>query len=305
MTLRRDSLRVLGSLVFLSVSLTTSAQTSDTGAAPDMGKLLATGGVSEVEGAGGGGLTPWALITGYGSRDSYGANVHYTVLETQDYRLESPGVAFGVLDRGEISFAQQQFEGTDKALYGVRLRQNIVGLKLRVAGDAVYDQDRFLPQIALGAQFKQDQGIAGLERLGVRNVTDLGAKNDSGTDLYASATKLFLDQSILANLTLRWTKANEFGLLGFGGNLHDDYSLEPELSLAYLFTRNVAAGIEYRAKPHNLSIDDEHDAYDAFIAWFPNKHVSITLAYVDLGAIVNVFNPANQRGFYLSAQIGF
>lgn len=26
---------------------------------PDMGKLTATGGVSQVEGAGGGGLTPW------------------------------------------------------------------------------------------------------------------------------------------------------------------------------------------------------------------------------------------------------
>jgi hypothetical protein len=43
---------------------------------PDMGKLLATGGVSQVEGAGGGGLTPWALITGYGTRDSYGANAN-------------------------------------------------------------------------------------------------------------------------------------------------------------------------------------------------------------------------------------
>ena len=28
---------------------------------PDMGKLLATGGVIQVEGAGGGGITPWAL----------------------------------------------------------------------------------------------------------------------------------------------------------------------------------------------------------------------------------------------------
>ena len=37
---------------------------------PDMGKLTATGGVSQLEGAGGGGLTPWALITGYGTRDS-------------------------------------------------------------------------------------------------------------------------------------------------------------------------------------------------------------------------------------------
>jgi hypothetical protein len=30
----------------------------------DEGRLLATGGVSAVEGEGGGGLAPWALITG-------------------------------------------------------------------------------------------------------------------------------------------------------------------------------------------------------------------------------------------------
>lgn len=35
---------------------------------PDIGgKLLLTGGVTQIEGAGGGRLTPWALIGGYGS----------------------------------------------------------------------------------------------------------------------------------------------------------------------------------------------------------------------------------------------
>ena len=34
----------------------------------DAGKLLATGGVSQVEGAGGGGLANWASIGGYGYR---------------------------------------------------------------------------------------------------------------------------------------------------------------------------------------------------------------------------------------------
>jgi len=292
--------------IFLAVSCSsTFADESTAISGPDMGKLLATGGVSEVEGAGGGGLTPWALITGYGTKDSYGANLHYTFLETQDYRLTSHGVAFGLLDRGEVSVAQQDFVGTDKALYGVRLRQDIVGVKLRVLGDAVYDQDSFLPQIAVGAQFKHDQGISGLEGLGVHNATDLGAQDNSGTDFYVAATKLFLDESILANLTLRYTKANEFGLLGFGGNLNNDYRIEPEISLAYLFTRKIAAGVEYRAKPHNLSIDDERDAYDAFIAWFPTQNLSVTLAYVDLGTIVKPFNPTSQHGIYLSAQVGF
>ena len=64
--------------------------------AQDMGKLLATGGVSQVEGAGGGGITPWALISGYGTRDSWGANAHYTHLSTQDYKLHTYGVTAGI-----------------------------------------------------------------------------------------------------------------------------------------------------------------------------------------------------------------
>ncbi len=56
----------------------------------DQGKLLATGGVSAVEGAGGGGLAGWALITGYGTRDGIGANVHDTFVGLPDYQLLPP-----------------------------------------------------------------------------------------------------------------------------------------------------------------------------------------------------------------------
>ena len=43
---------------------------------------------------------------------------------------------------------------------------------------------------------------------------------------------------------------------------------------------------------------------DVFLAYFPNRHLSITAAYVNLGSIT-VFNPKTQRGWYLSAQTGF
>ena len=53
--------------------------------------------------AGGAGLVPWALITGYGTADSWGANAHYTAVQLRDFRLRSYGVAVGALDRIEIS----------------------------------------------------------------------------------------------------------------------------------------------------------------------------------------------------------
>jgi hypothetical protein len=272
---------------------------------PDQGKLLATGGVNDVEGSAGGGLATWALISGYGTRDSYGANLHYTVLPTQDYRLESEGVAFGLADRLEVSFASQQFYATDKVLNGTRIDQDIVGLKLRVAGDAVYDQDQWLPQIARGLQYKDNHGIRGLEGRGIHAATDLGAKHNQGIDYYLAATKIMLDQSLLVDATLRISQANQFGLLGFGGDKSDSYRAEFEGSVAYLINRRLAAGVEYRSKPRNLSVDDEGDAYDVFVAWFPTRNVSLTLAYVELGTILKPFNSVRQHGPYLSAQIGF
>lgn len=273
-------------------------------ATPDMGKLTATGGVSQVEGAGGGGLTPWALITGYGSRDSWGANVHATRVSTQDYSLDSYGVAAGFADRVELSFATQEFKGSLAPLNDLAIKQDIFGVKVKVAGDAVYDQDMLMPQIAVGAMVKKNKGVRGLGALGVTNVTQLGAKDDDGIDYYVSATKILLEHSLLLNGTVRVTKANQMGILGFGGPKGESRKMKFEMSAAYLINRQLVAGVEYRAKPRNLAVDDEKDYWDAFVAWFPSKHVSVTAAYANLGDIT-VFNKKRQRGMYLSVQAGF
>jgi hypothetical protein len=278
-----------------------SAQVS---AMPDMGKLTATGGVSQVEGAGGGGLTPWALITGYGSRDSYGGNAHYTQINTQDYSLKTYGVAVGIMDTVEFSLAKQEFSGSLAPLDSLKLKQDILGVKVRVAGEAVYDQTGWMPQIAVGALFKRDDAVGGLGALGVTSVKQLGAKSENGVDYYVSATKLYLAQSLLLNATVRLSKANQMGLLGFGGDKGDKYEPLLEASAAYLINRKLVLGAEYRMKPRNLGVDNEKDNYDVFLAYFPTKNLSVTAAYVNLGDIT-IFNPTKQRGWYLSLQTGF
>jgi hypothetical protein len=272
---------------------------------PDEGKLLATGGVSEIDGAGGGGLTPWALITGYGSDDSYGANVHGTGLRTRDYSLVSEGVAVGLWNRLEASFANQRFSATDGALKGTAIREQVSGLKLSLLGDAVYAQDSPLPQVAIGVQYHENEGISGLAALGVFHPTALGASRNSGADYYLSATKILLNESILLSSTLRYTDANEFGLLGFGGDRESGRQVVVEGSLAYLISRHLAAGLEFRQRPHNLSVDDEGTAYDAFVAWFPTHNFSLTAAWVSLGTVLKPFEPREQNGLYVSSQIGF
>lgn len=273
------------------------------------GKLLLTGGVSTVEGAAGGGLTPWAVTGSYATRGEWGATAHATRVKTQDYSLTTYGALVSWDERLELSLARQSFDtgATGKALGlpGLKLKQDIVGAKLRVAGDAILDSDSLMPQIAIGLEHKRGDA-GGLQA----TLTSLGASK-SGTDVYVSATKLFLAQGILVNATLRATKANQMGLLGFGGTASTSYSLQPEVSLAYLFSKQLAVGIEYRAKPDKLNPSAlgaglrEEDWKDLFIAWAPSKHVSLTAAYVDLGRIVPAVIPKRQTGTYLSAQLAF
>lgn len=273
------------------------------------GKLLLTGGVSSVEGPAGGGLTPWAVIGTHSTGRAMGASAYLTGVKTRHYRLAAYGAAIGFGETAELSVARQDFDtgdtGTALGLPGLRLRQNILGVKLRVAGDAVLDADRWLPQLAVGLQYKE-LNAGGL----AATLASLGAKRH-GVDLYASATKLFLAQGLLVNATLRATQANQTGLLGFGGTGKDSHRLMPELSVAYLLRHDLAIGAEVRWKPDNLNPGPlgaglrEDDWKDIFIAWAPNKHFSLTAAYVDLGRIVPAVAPRRQTGGYVSAQVAY
>jgi hypothetical protein len=278
--------------------------------APDSGKLPLTAGFNDVDGVGGAGLVPWALITGYGTADSWGANAHYTAVQLRDFRLRGYGVAVGAFDRIELSATRDQFDVTGTALNGLSVAQHIYGLKVRVYGDAVYDQDSWAPQTAVGVEYKKNGGISNSAVVGLPGLvspTQLGAVSDSGTDWYVSATKVYLAQSLLVNAVLRYTKANEFGLLGFGGDRSHNRSVEFETTIAYILTRKFAVGVEYRDKPHNLSVDNERAAWDAFAAWTASRNISIVGAYVSLGSILAPVTgqSRDQNGAYLSLQVGF
>lgn len=265
-------------------------------------RLLATWGVSEVEGAGGGGLTPWATVTGTGSSNQVGGSVFSTHLGTQGgYELKVVGAAIGIKDSVELSMSRWSFRLSD-VVPGKSIEMNVVGAKFKVAGDAVYDQDRLLPQVAVGAQYKQvDDAVL---------VKALGAMSGSDIDVYATATKLWLGglvgRNVLASATARLTRANQFGLVGFGGPGHDKHTLQLEGSVGVMVRDDLVLGAEYRMKPNNLEAGGatlrEEDAWDLFMAWFPCRGGSLTLAWVTLG---NVVSKERQQGLYLSAQASF
>ncbi|OYW16398.1 MAG: hypothetical protein B7Z39_01455 [Novosphingobium sp. 12-64-8] len=264
----------------------------------DNAKLLLTNGVTTVEGPSGGGLASWSTIAGRGTERAIGVSAHVTGIELPDYGWQSHGIAVGVHDRLEIGYARQNFDtrkvGAALGLgHGFTFNQDIYSAKLRLAGDLVYGP-ALLPAIAIGVQHKRN-----LDGAIVRAV---GAGASSGTDFTVSATKLFLSHSVLVNATARLTKANQFGLLGFGGDKHSGRSVQFEGSLAYQLSRRLALGGEFRTRPDNLNIARENDALDMFVAWAPVRNLTVTGAYVDVGSIATF---EKQRGGMLSLQMAF
>ncbi|MCF5054702.1 DUF3034 family protein [Pseudomonas syringae] len=265
----------------------------------DNGRLIATGGASSIEGAAGGGITPWAVLAGYGEQHEWGATAFATTVNLPDYRLDVAGLALAYDNRVELSFAHQRFDlGTlvhKLNLPDDNLGQDVLGLKVRLFGDVIYDS---LPQVSLGLEYKHQT------RFDIPQL--VGAKRDSDVEGYLAASRLFMGAAfgynVLVNGSLRYSRANETGLLGFGGDRRDRRSLLKEGSVALLLNPRWALGVEYREKPDNLSFAGESDWADVFVAYFPNKHVSFVLAYARLGEIATL---DNQNGTYLSVQGSF
>ncbi|MCU8090090.1 DUF3034 family protein [Shewanella sp. SM20] len=252
-------------------------------------RVVATGGGTMIEGSAGGGIVPWAVINGYGSSGEWSATAMATGVYVDDFTLKVIGASLSFDNRFELSAARQTF---DLDTMGGELGQDIFGVKYKLAGELLYTA---MPQITLGAQYKRVDDFAIPQAV--------GARDDWGLDVYVAASKVFFDaiagRNVLLNGTVRATKANQTGLLGFGTQANHDYQFVLEASAAVLLTDNVALGIEYRQKPDELAFAQEDDWQDVFLAWFINKHFSVVTAYANLGSIAGF---EEQRGWYLSVE---
>lgn len=270
----------------LAVSLALATAPTSAGS-----RILGTGGVSAIEGAAGGGLSPWAVLTSTASEQEVGVTAAATRAWVDDYRLTVTSASLNIYDRAEVSVARQTL---DLNTLGGELGQDIYGAKVRLVGDVLYHPWGIW---SAGVQHKRlvDGTIP----------TALGADETSGTDVYLSASKLLFSavagRNVLLNATLRNTDANQGGLLGFGGN-QGSRSWVAEGSVGLFLTPQWVVGAEYRQKPDNLSVAEEDDWQSLYTAYFFNKHLSLTGAWLDLGDIAGL---PSQRGGYLSLQAAF
>ena len=295
---------IVAPLALLPMSLCAQEVPSDTQTVDQAGtfpeynaKLLLTNAVSAVDGASGGGISNWATIAGRQETRGVGVQAHVTAVLLPDFFYQSHGVALGIADRIELSYARQNFDTQDVGAalgigQGYMLNQDVFGAKVRLFGDVVYG-NTMVPQVAVGAQYKRslDGAVA----------SAVGAAHDEGVDVTLSATKLLLSHSVLVNTTARLTKANQNGLLGFGSVSDDSYAVQFEGAVAYQFSRRFVMGTEFRTKPDNLGLG-EGDWFDVFAAYAPSDNLTVTAAYADLGSIATF---TGQRGAFLQAQVAF
>ncbi len=255
-------------------------------------KLLGTAAVNHIEGSAGGGLTPWAVLSGYATDSEWGAATFMSSASVDDYALNAMGFALNYHDKLELSYAKLNFS-IDAGLPDIDM--DVFGAKYHAFGDVVYGD---MPQISIGIQHKK-----------VKDFTvpaAVGASDDAGTDLYISAAKAWLDgpfnRTFVVNLNARMSKANQIGLLGFGSAQDNGYKVSLEAAVALFVTRNLVIGTEYKQKKGHLAGLKEDDWHDVFVAYLVNKSLSITAAYIDLGDIAGA---SEQRGYYLSLQGAF
>lgn len=252
-------------------------------------KIIATGGATNIEGSAGGGIVPWAVINGYGSSGEWAATAFATQVGVDDFTLKVLGASVSYDNNWEWSLARQSFKLDS---LGGELRQDIFGVKYHLAGELLYTT---LPQFSLGLQYKTHRDFALPHAV--------GARDNNGVDIYLAASKVLFDQvagrNLLLNTTLRATKANQTGLLGFGSAGSNNYQLLFEGSAVVLLNYNLALGLEFKQKPDKLAFAREQHWRDIFAAWFVNKHFSLVAGYADLGSIAG-FN--RQQGYYFSIE---
>ncbi len=252
-------------------------------------KVIGTGGATTFEGSAGGGLVPWAVINGYASSGQWSVTAFRNQVGVDDFSLRTIGAGFSYGNQFEVSITKQTL-GLDTI--GGDLRQDVVGVKYHLSGELLYTE---LPQISVGAQWKQHQNFALPQAV--------GASDDHGVDWYLAASKVWLDaiagRNLLLNATVRATEANQTGFLGFGSPQQQGYQWMTEVSAALLLTPQLAIGAEFRQKPNQLAFADEEHWRDLFAAWFINKNFSMVGGYVDLGSIAGL---PNQQGYYLALE---
>jgi len=189
------------------------------------------------------------------------------------------GVAETFFKRLEVSYGHEVI-GWSK---NPTISTDNLGLKLLLLpeGDVI-------PAVSFGTVFKHTDFDAGVDK--------------TGADYYLVATKLIkeLPKPVLLSGGFISTQGRTLGVLGFD----DDRKEVLFGNIDVIPLENVALGFEYRQGAHYDTWKDAN-YWDAHVAWFVNKNLTLVGAYVQTGDHDSTSRVGLGDGYVLSIQYQF
>lgn len=206
-----------------------------------------------------------SALNGKVSRPQIGA--WYVNLNDAGINWWTTSAALSFFDHVELS-AGYEFINAHK--YGDKsINKYNLGAKVKFLDEDAFDTS-WVPALAVGGVYKYTDS---------RTVEALGL-DDDGFDAYVVASKLITQTPVPVLLSAGLLLSDEVvnGVVG-----HNDYDVVAFGNIDILPAENVAIGFEYKQGVDAGDGIRNHDYYDAHVAWFVTKQLTLVAAFAETG----------------------
>ncbi|MBQ8113490.1 MAG: DUF3034 family protein [Kiritimatiellae bacterium] len=206
-----------------------------------------------------------SALNGKVSRPQIGA--WYVNLNDAGINWWTTSAALSFFDHVELS-AGYEFINAHK--YGDKsINKYNLGAKVKFLDENAFDTS-WVPALAVGGVYKYTDS---------RTVEALGL-DDDGFDAYVVASKLITQTPVPVLLSAGLLLSDEVvnGVVG-----HNDYDVVAFGNIDILPAENIAIGLEYKQGVDAGDGIRNHDYYDAHVAWFVTKQLTLVAAFAETG----------------------
>jgi hypothetical protein len=260
----------------------------------------------DIEGVGGGAITPMAYLVNPGDDCHFFGkpSVAMDAINAGQKNLEMIAVTDTLDQRVEIGYSAERLglgtlPGAIQTATGIDIGTDDVWLHSFDARALLVKEDKdgilgdWTPAVTAGVEVKYNGDIDSINTklLGVGGLTAIGYRNAAGVDYTLTATKTFpkfFGRPVIATAGLRLSEAADIGFLGFGDTYHATF----EGNVACLVTDKILVAYEFRQKtdpygtiPGLIGTESNWHAID--LAYIFDKHTTFVAGWGALGVLAD------------------
>ena len=259
-----------------------------------------------IEGEGGGGISPWAYLINPPEKGKMigkpsiaawqwiGNGYNFTFQSIAMNLFNRVELGFGVMDLDISEMRDDLFSATTLDLNEDHVRVFHIHAKVLALNESEY-----IPAVAFSAGYKWNTEMDELDKRLGGVFSSIGYDNDSSAEFTAVATKT-IPWAIptIVSAGVRLSRGHQLGLLGFSNK----WSANFESTIAILPSEKVAVGFEYKQKPDrmqslgSLGLNTgrqqdftfrEDDFIDWFFCYMPTSKLSFIIAWATIGNVIH------------------